>query len=241
MLWISALAVGLFLGILGGGGSILVVPSLTYLSPLEAKEAIASSLAIVGFTSLVGVFRARDKINYSAALTFGIPAMLGTFLGARLSVFFSAQAQLLLFSAIMLLTAAHMYFKKSDKKINIPKKLLALEGILVGVLTGLIGVGGGFLIVPVLHSAGGLSMAAAIPTSLLIISAKSLFGAAGYYGLVSFDWNLIASFSAIGFIGLFFGLHLSNKLDDNKLKKLFAIFLVLISIFIISQNLGGIL
>ena len=237
MIWFSALFVGLFLGILGGGGSILVVPSLTYLSNLDPKSAIASSLIIVGFSALSGVVRSRKKINYKAAFLFGFPAMLGTFMGAKLSVFFSAQFQLLLFAAIMILTAIHMFINKQKERLKIPKFVLAFEGVLVGILTGLIGVGGGFLIVPVLYSAAGLSMSVAIPTSLLIISAKSLFGALGYISIVTYNWNLIGTYSLISFFGLIIGLNIADKLDDKKLKRLFALFLIIISIFIIINNL----
>jgi uncharacterized membrane protein YfcA len=237
MIWLSPLIVGLSLGILGGGGSILVVPILTYLFGLDPKIAIAYSLLIVGLTSLIGVIQNYKNISFNSVFKFGITASIGTFLGAKLAFYFSSQFQMILFAIIMLITSYKMFKNKKKEAVKINKWLLPLEGFGVGILSGIIGVGGGFLIVPVLLGAGNLSIKKAIPTSLIIISLKSLFGTMGYLGQIDFNIELISSFVGISILGLFFGTFLSHKLPEEKTKKIFAIFLLIIAIFVILKNI----
>jgi uncharacterized membrane protein YfcA len=244
-----AALMGLSLGLLGGGGSILAVPILKYVVGFGAKEAIASSLAVVGLTSLfgaIGHWRAGN-VNSRVALVFGVVAMGGTYLGARLAVFFSGAAQLALFAVVMLLTAYFMFREngsdgaeeKSDGGFSGEKMsyaLIVLEGLAVGILTGLVGVGGGFLIVPALVVLGKVPMKEAVGTSLLVIAMKSVSGFAGYLGQVEIRWGYLALFTAVAIVGGLGGTYLVRYVPQGALKKVFAIFLVVMGAFILYQN-----
>jgi len=248
-----AALMGLSLGLLGGGGSILAVPILKYVVGFEAKEAIASSLAVVGLTSLfgaIGHWRAGN-VNLRVALVFGAVAMAGTYLGARLAVFFSGSAQLALFAAVMLLAAYFMfrengpdpaeeepYGRSSGKRMSYT--LIVVEGLAVGVLTGLVGVGGGFLIVPALVVLGKVPMREAVGTSLLVIAMNTASGFAGYLGQVEVRWGYLALFTVVAVAGGLGGTHLVRYVPQTALKKAFAVFLVVMGIFILYQNRGAI-
>jgi uncharacterized membrane protein YfcA len=244
-----ALIIGLSLGLMGGGGSILTVPILVYVLDMDPKTAIALSLAIVGITSLVGSishFRAKN-IHLKIAAIFGPIAMAGTFLGAKLSVYLSGAMQLIIFAVVMLIASYFMFTKNKDSKkdvakvegnekesLNIP--LIALEGIFVGILTGIVGVGGGFMIVPALVLLTKIPMKKAIGTSLLIISFKSFAGFAGYLGQVEIPWTFLMQFSLFTIIGILIGSHLVQYVSAQKLKRSFAIFLVVMGVFILYKN-----
>lgn len=238
-----ATIIGLLLGILGGGGSILTIPVLVYALKMDPKESIALSLAIVGIASLIGTyghFKAKN-IDLKVAAIFSPVAMLGTYLGAKLSVFFSGSTQLLIFAVVMLISAIFMFKGKStpekledDTKLNYP--LIAVEGIFVGLLTGLIGVGGGFMIVPALVLLGKIPMKKAIGTSLLIISLKSFSGFAGYINTVAVDWKFLFQFSSFTIVGIFIGTYLIKFIPAQALKKSFAVFLIIMSVFILYKN-----
>ncbi|MAF90573.1 MAG: sulfite exporter TauE/SafE family protein [Bdellovibrionota bacterium] len=238
--------IGLSLGLLGGGGSILTVPILVYALGMEAKLAIALSLAIVGATSLLGVYGhyKKENVDLKVALIFGPVAMAGTFLGAKLSQFLTGQMQLLLFAGIMLIAAAFMVKDRKGDEENSEKLevkelnylLIVAEGIFVGIITGLVGVGGGFLIVPALVLMTGLPMKRAVGTSLLIISLKSFAGFIGYIGLVEIPWDFLLKFTIASAIGIFIGTYLVQFLSQKKLKKAFAVFLIFMGIYILYQN-----
>ena len=239
-----ALLIGLSLGILGGGGSILTVPVLVYIMGFGPKLAIALSLAIVGGTSLLGVYGhyKNKNIDFKIASLFAPFAMIGTFGGAKLSQFLTGQTQLILFAIIMLLASFSMLKKsKKDsqsenqlKKINIP--LVIIEGLIVGVITGIVGVGGGFLIVPALVLLTGLPMKKAIGTSLLIISLKSFSGFLGYIGFVEIPWTFLGQFLFFSGSGIFLGSYLIKFIPPAKLKKSFAVFLIIMGSFILIKN-----
>jgi uncharacterized membrane protein YfcA len=237
-----AVIIGLSLGLMGGGGSILTVPVLVYALEMDAKTAIALSLAIVGATSLIGSvshFRAKN-INIKVALVFGPIAMIGTFLGAKISVYMSGTTQLILFAVIMLIASVFMFKGRSNTSESAPKKmnypLILVEGLFVGVLTGLVGVGGGFMIVPALVLLAGIPMKEAIGTSLLIISLKSFAGFMGYVDTVEIPWIFLGKFTAFTGIGIIIGSYSVKFVSPEKLKKTFAIFLVIMSIFILYKN-----
>lgn len=244
-----AALIGLSLGLLGGGGSILTVPIFVYVLGFGAKEAIAMSLAVVGVVSLfgaVGHWRAGN-VNVRVALIFGGVAMAGTYLGARLAVFFSGAAQLALFAVVMLVAAVFMFREKTPSGRaagegdgtavwEMPVLLIVAEGIAVGVLTGLVGVGGGFLIVPALVLLGGIPMKQAVGTSLLVIAMKSAAGFYGYLGQVEVPWGFIAAFTAVAVVGIFAGTYLVRFVSQTQLKRAFAIFLVVMGGFILYQN-----
>jgi uncharacterized membrane protein YfcA len=245
--------IGLALGVLGGGGSILTVPVFVYVLGYGAKEAIAMSLAVVGATSLLGAlghWRAGN-VNVRVAGIFGGVAMVGTYLGARLAVFVSGGTQLVLFALVMLAAAWFMF--RSDGGASearaagatgggvaagLPLALIAAEGLAVGVLTGLVGVGGGFLIVPALVLLGRVPMKEAVGTSLVVIAMKSAAGFAGYLGQVVVDWAFVAGFTAVAGAGIIAGTFVVRFVPQHALKRAFAVFLVIMGGFILYQNRG---
>jgi len=238
-----ATLIGLSLGLLGGGGSILTVPILVYVLGMEAKLSIALSLAIVGATSLIGSFSHHKKgnINLQVALVFGPVAMAGTFLGAKIAKYMSGSTQLILFAVIMLLASIFMFKGRknpdqehTDRKMNYT--LIAFEGIIVGIVTGIVGVGGGFLIVPALVLLAHIPMKEAVGTSLLIISLKSFAGFLGYMDQVVVPWQFLGIFVIFTGIGIIFGSKLVQYISQEKLKKVFAVFLVVMGCFILYKN-----
>jgi uncharacterized membrane protein YfcA len=244
-----AAVVGLSLGLLGGGGSILTVPIFVYVLGYDAKEAIALSLAVVGVTSLfgaVGHWRAGN-INLRVALVFGAVAMVGTFLGARLAVYVSGAVQLVLFAVVMLAASIFMARDRRPAAVMIPAAdgsrgqmplgYILLEGLGVGVLTGLVGIGGGFMIVPALLLLGKVPMKQAVGTSLLVIAMNSAIGFAGYLDQVMIDWGLLALFTLIAIGGILTGAYLVRFVSQSDLRRSFAVLLVVMGIFVLSQNL----
>ena len=249
--WLGALLVGLVLGLLGSGGSILTVPVLVYLVGEPNKLAIAESLGIVTLISLVGAmpFAYRGQVDWRSVGLFGAPGMAGAYLGAYLSKFMPGTLQLAIFAAVMLL-AAMMMFRRTvpgsrDDGVRVYWKVM-LDGLGVGVLTGLVGVGGGFLIVPALVLLGGLPMHLAIGTSLCIIALKSISGFVKYIDVLgeaglSIHWDLVLIFSLIGIVGSFIGGRIGAYLPQARLKRGVAVFLVLMGVIILGQNVAALL
>ncbi|QIN85416.1 TSUP family transporter (plasmid) [Rubrobacter tropicus] len=242
---------GLALGTLGGGGSVLTVPILVYVAGFGAREAVAYSLAVVGVTSLfgsVGHWRAGN-VNWRVALVFGPFAVTGTYAGARLSVFFGETAQLALFAAVMLVAALFMLRGgRAAEEAGLegdgggprlgarPTAWIAAEGVAVGVVTGLVGVGGGFLIIPALVLLAGVPMKQAVGTSLLIITAKSAAGFAGYAGQVEVPWAYLSSFTAAALAGIVAGTRVVRFVPQDRLKRYFAVFLIAMGLFVLGEN-----
>ena len=241
---VLATLIGLALGLLGGGGSILTVPIFVYVLGLGAKEAIAMSLAVVGATSLLGavVHWRAGNVNLRVAAIFGAVAMAGTYLGARLAVFFSGAAQLALFAVVMLLAAFFMFRPRRLPEVApadrapMPLGLILPEGLAVGILTGLVGVGGGFLIVPALVLLGKVPMKQAVGTSLLVIAMKSAAGFVGYLGQVQVDWGFMGLFTAVSIAGILVGTYLVRFVPQHALQRAFAVFLLVMGGFILYQN-----
>lgn len=244
--WVGAVLVGLSLGLLGSGGSILTVPILVYLVGEPEKLAIAESLAIVGLISLVGAIPyARTRlIDWRNVGWFGLPGLGGTYLGAWFSQWVSGEVQLLFFALIMLLAAAMMQ-RPAPSTPTVYRRhhgWIALEGLVVGAVTGLVGVGGGFLILPALVLLGGLSMPVAVGTSLVIIALKSASGFYKYLTLLpqynlSVNWDLVLLFALLGIVGSLAGHRLATYLPQAQLRWIFAGFLLLMGVFILWQNL----
>jgi len=245
--WVGAVLIGVALGMLGSGGSILTVPILIYLVGEPEKLAIAESLAVVGLIALVGAvpYGLRRQIDWKSVIWFGLPGMAGTYLGAYLSQWLPGTWQLGLFALVMLL-AAYFMFRPQKPSERHPRKRspfkIALEGLGVGVLTGLVGVGGGFLIVPALVLLGGLPMHLAVGTSLLIIALKSGAGLYKYLHLLpqqgySIHWDVVLLFAALGVAGSFLGGRIAAGIPQHGLRRGFAGFLVLMGVFILWQNL----
>ncbi len=248
-----AIAIGLSLGLIGGGGSILAVPILKYIIGVTAKEAIAMSLFIVGVVSVIGIIPhwRQGNVNFKIALVFIPPAMIGAFLGAKITKlpFITDTVQLVCFGIIMLLASVLMIRKankstpelslnkeqKYSEKSNNNYKLFAviLQGLGVGILTGFVGVGGGFLIIPALVLVGRIPMKQAVGTSLLIIAFNSASGFLGYLNEVKLDWILIIFFTIAASIGIVTGAYLSKIIDAKYLQKSFGYFVLAVAVFIL--------
>ena len=242
---LGALAIGLSLGLLGSGGSILTVPILVYVLGQPEKVAIAGSLLIVGAIALIGAipWALRGHVDGRSVLLFGVPGMLGTYLGAALAAYLPGPLQLAIFAVVMLAAATTMLRSPQASVAISPRNRyrLAADGVLVGMLTGVVGVGGGFLIVPALVLLGGLSMHRAIGTSLLIISLNAFSGFAKHFLVLSaagttLDWRLIGIFIAVGAIGSLVGQQIGGRLPQLMLRRGFAAVLLLMSVYILWRS-----
>ncbi|NJL89841.1 MAG: sulfite exporter TauE/SafE family protein [Coleofasciculaceae cyanobacterium SM2_1_6] len=253
---ILAAGIGVSLGLIGGGGSVLAVPILIYVMGISPKPAIAMTLVIVGTTSLIGMIPhwQQGNVNLQKAAIFGSATMLGAFIGAKIASLpvITGVIQLILFAAMMIVAAGFMIMKssKSTKQISRHQDLelypqpvckycwlwLLTEGFLVGILTGLVGVGGGFAIVPALVLLGKTPMKEAIGTSLLILVCNSVAGFLGYLGQVPLDWQLMGSFTVAASLGVISGSYLAKYVDAKQLQKSFGYFLLAVAAFILFQN-----
>ena len=251
MAWPGAIANGVSLGLLGSGGSILTVPVLVYLIGQDEKLAIAGSLFIVGSIAMAGslqYLRAR-LIDWHSVATFGIPGMVGTWLGAVIAAFVSGVLQLALFAVVMLLASWLMLRPITLPDVEHEPRAtwkIALDGLAVGIVTGLVGVGGGFLIVPALVLLGGLSMHRAIATSLVIIALKSYSGFYKYLDVLAseslaLDWPVLGLVTALGIGGSVAGSRLAKRMDQRRLKHWFGYFLVVMGIYILARSLPAVL
>lgn len=238
-----AVLIGVSLGLLGGGGSILTVPVFVYVLGYDPKRAIAMSLAVVGTTSLLGAvthWRA-GHVRLRVAGVFGGIAMVGSYAGARLSALVSGTAQLTGFAIVMLVAAGFMLRSatRPEEVRPAPAVSSALLGVLalaVGLLTGLVGIGGGFLIVPALALGAGLPMRHAIGTSLAVIAFNAFTGFAGYAGQFAIPWGIIGMFSAAAIVGVFIGSAGARFVAPGTLRKGFAVFLVVMGLFMLYEN-----
>ncbi len=255
----AAVIIGVSLGLIGGGGSILTVPVMVYILGIEPVLATAYSLFVVGSTSLVGSFTYMKKslVDYKTALVFAIPSFIAVFLTRKFVVpalpdpifsmgemAVSKSIAIMVFFALVMLAASYSMIKgkrdagndeDSEVKFNIP--LIALEGGVVGLVTGLVGAGGGFLIIPALVLLARLPMKMAVGTSLLIIAAKSLIGFLGDLGNQAIDWNLLLIFTGLSIVGIFIGSALSKRINEKALKQGFGWFVLVMGIYIISKEL----
>lgn len=239
--------VGLSLGLMGGGGSILTVPIFVYVLGYDPKLAIAMSLPVVGVTSLAGAFGhwKAGNVQLRAAATFGVIAMIGAFAGARLAALMSSRVQLALLATVML-AAAVMMFRSArrvpdattpvDAPRDMPLGLLLPVALAVGLLTGLVGIGGGFLVVPALVLLARTPMKVAVGTSLLVIAMNAVSGFAGYVGQMPMPWPFMAGFTAVAVAGIVAGTWLVRFVSQRALKQAFAAFLIAIGSFILFEN-----
>ena len=242
-----ALLIGVTLGMLGGGGSILTVPTFVMVLGYDPKLAIAMSLPVVGATSLVGAVQHwRDgNVEVKSVLLFGGAAMLGAFLGARGSAFISGRVQLLTLAVAMMASAISML----RSSVRAPGGAPAIEhaaplalrlavGVAVGALTGVIGIGGGFLIVPALVVLARVPMRQAVGTSLAVITTNASAGFAGQYDFARIPWDFVTVFSGTAIVGIVLGTWMSRFADQRTLKRAFAVLLLVIAIFVFWQNRG---
>jgi uncharacterized membrane protein YfcA len=256
--YFGALLVGLVLGLIGGGGSILSVPLFVYLLAVNPVTATAYSLFMVGVSSAFGAIQNIKKglVDFKTATVFAIPAFIAVYITRKyivpaipLEIFTFGNftltkdvAIMVLFAIVMLLASISMIRGQKDvgetsEVITFNYPLILIEGFVVGILTGLVGAGGGFLIIPALVLLAKLPMKKAVATSLLIIAVKSLIGFIGDVENLDIDWTFLLSFTGVSVIGIFIGSYLSNFIDGKKLKKGFGYFVLIMGIYILFKEL----
>jgi hypothetical protein len=258
--YIASLAIGISLGIIGGGGSILTLPVLVYLFGIAPVTATAYSLFIVGFSSLVGAWPKyrQGEVHLRTALIFGLPSILAVFAARKFLVplipeiifragdfAFTRNIMMMVLFAVLMIFAALSMIRRGEEgaaaatggppSYNYP--LIIAEGLLVGLLTGLVGAGGGFLIIPALVLLSKLPMKTAVGTSLLIIAAKSLIGFTGDLSHTAINWPLLGIITLLATAGIFIGHQLSKKVDGDKLQKGFGWFVLVMGIYIIVKEM----
>ncbi|OAB77385.1 sulfite exporter TauE/SafE family protein [Cochleicola gelatinilyticus] len=255
--YVCALVIGIVLGLIGGGGSILTVPVLVYLLSFNPVTATAYSLFVVGISALVGAFRNMQKklVDFKTAIVFSIPAFIAVYstrkfivpaipeeLGTIFGFLITKDVGIMVFFAfIMLVAALSMIFNKSmdvtdETSVIYNYPLVVIEGFVVGVLTGIVGAGGGFLIIPALVLLAKLPMKKAVATSLLIIAVKSLIGFIGDIENLDIDWTFLLIFSGISVGGIFIGIWANKFVNGKKLKKSFGWFVLIMAIYIIFKE-----
>jgi hypothetical protein len=238
-----ALLVGVALGLLGGGGSILTVPLLAYVAGMDAKQAIATSLLVVGTTSAVAsISHARaGRVQWRTGLIFGAAGMAGAYGGGLLAHYIPGSVLLIGFAVMMIATAVAMLRGRNevgpaDPHHRIPVPKVVAEGLIVGLVTGLVGAGGGFLVVPALALLGGLPMPIAVGTSLVVIAMKSFAGFAGYLSSVSIDWRIAGMVTAAAVVGALVGARLTALVNPDSLRKGFGWFVLVMSSVILAEE-----
>ena len=241
---LGALAIGLSLGLLGSGGSILTVPVLHYLVGQPEKLAIGGSLLVVGLISTAACvpYALSRQVDWRNVAWFGVPGMAGAWLGATVAHWVPGPVQLALFGGVMLLASWRMLRVRTiQPSIRDPRRLAVVAGGTgVGLLSGLVGVGGGFLIVPALVLLAGVAISNAVGTSLVVIAMNAITGFGKYRGVLAaegleLDWRILLTVSAIGVAGSFAGHRLGRRLSQAVLRKVFGVFLVLMGLVIIAD------
>lgn len=256
--YVGALLIGVVLGLIGGGGSILTVPVLVYLFGINPVLATAYSLFVVGSSALVGAVQnmLKKKVAYRTAIVFSIPAFIAVYFTRKFLVpaipeqiitlagvsITRSIAIMLFFAFIMILASISMIRKQKEQKPSTEKTsynypLIILEGVIVGVLTGIVGAGGGFLIIPALVLLAKLPMKKAVATSLLIIAIKSLIGFIGDVQNLDIQWSFLLIFTGLSVAGIFLGVYLNKFIEGKKLKKGFGWFVLLMGVYIIWKEL----
>ncbi|HET6655613.1 MAG TPA: sulfite exporter TauE/SafE family protein [Gammaproteobacteria bacterium] len=247
--WLGALAIGLVLGTLGSGGSILTVPVLVYLFDQPEKVAIAGSLAVVGSISFVAAipYAVRRLVDWPVVALFGVPGMVAAYGGAWVGHYIPGSLQLLLFAIVVLLAAAMMLRpRKSDSaQPRQPLWSIPLDGLAVGFVTGLVGVGGGFMIIPALVLLAGIPIHRAVGTSLCIIVLNAFAGFHKYLGVLEashlqLDWPILGAIAAIGIAGSLAGNVVGTHIPQAKLKRVFGVFLVVMGAYIVARTAPGV-
>jgi uncharacterized membrane protein YfcA len=247
---VLSLLAGLSLGLLGGGGSILTVPILVYVLGLEPRSAIVTSLVVVGLTSAIGTLShaKAGRVEWRVGLLFGAAGMLGAAIGGRVGKFVPPALLLVAFAGMVLATALAMLRRRpvpaAVPERPAPKRLFAVprNGFGVGLLTGLVGAGGGFMVVPALALFGGLSMPSAVATSLLVITLNCASGLlSATLGGAPVDWALAGGMSMASIVGSLLGARLGRGVSPEGLRKGFACFIVALGVFILVRELSTLL
>ena len=255
--FVGAFFIGVILGLIGGGGSILTVPVLVYLMYINPVTATAYSLFVVGFAALVGAFQNMKKglVDFRTAIVFATPAFIAVYLTRKFIVpaipenilsigdfMLTKNVGIMVFFAILMLLASISMIRSNSKemvesdKVNYNYPLIIIEGLIIGVLTGVVGAGGGFLIIPALVLLAKLPKKKAVATSLLIIAIKSLIGFIGDIENLEIDWRFLSFFTGLSVLGIFAGIWLSKFIDGKKLKKGFGWFVLVMGVYIIIKE-----
>ncbi|MEZ5047357.1 MAG: sulfite exporter TauE/SafE family protein [Chitinophagaceae bacterium] len=257
--YVSAIGIGISLGLIGGGGSILTVPVLVYLFSIEPIIATTYSLFVVGITSVVGSISYFKKglINIKTAVAFGLSSIFSVMI-TRLYIVkaipdsiieignfvLTKNIFLMLFFAVLMIAASFSMIKKQKNHLSTDQAIqeinyiqLIIQGLIVGLLTGIVGAGGGFLIIPALVLVSKLSMKEAIGTALAIIAANTLIGffSAGNFEII--QWPFLLSITSLAIVGIFIGIQISKKINGAKLKPAFGWFVLVMGMYIISKEI----
>ena len=253
--YVGALLIGLVLGLTGGGGSILTVPILVYLMSISPVTATAYSLFIVGTTSTFGAIQnyRKNLVDIKNGFIFAIPSFIGVYLTRKFIVpripeiiiespiLITKNTFLMLFFAVIMIFGALSVLKKKSQNINSEEKrnliLIGIQTFTIGIIIGLVGAGGGFLIIPSLILFARLPMRKAVGTSLFIIAMNSLVGFIGDVQNLEIDWTFLLTFSAISVVGIFLGMYLTKYTNENQLKKIFAYFVLLMAAIILLKEM----
>ena len=256
--FVGALLMGLVLGLIGGGGSILTVPIMVYFLDVNPILATAYSLFIVGITAFVGAVRnfQNQLVDFKTGIIFAIPAFIGVYIARAyfiemipdeiiiLSAVLQKGTAIMIFFSLIMLLASYFMIRENNNEIkasdlNYSAFILSVEGLVVGILTGIVGAGGGFLIIPALVLFAKLPMKKAVGTSLMIIAIKSLFGFIGDLGNVNliFDWPLLILFTILSVIGIYFGIYLTKFIEGKSLKKGFGWFVLIMAFVILFKEI----
>jgi hypothetical protein len=257
--YLGALIIGIVLGLIGGGGSILTVPILVYLLSINPVVATAYSLFVVGVSSLLGALQNIRKglVDFKTAIVFAIPAFITVYLTRRFvvpaipeylfdvgSFTVTRDIGIMVFFAIIIMLASFSMIKDKDKNLDQEKveiyfnyPMIIIEGLVVGIITGIVGAGGGFLIIPALVILAKLPMKKAVATSLLIIAIKSLIGFIGDVETMEIDWVFLLSFTAFSLLGILLGVWFNKFVNGSKLKKSFGWFVLLMGIYILFKEI----
>jgi len=254
----ASVAIGLCLGVIGAGGSILTIPVLVYLLKTDPLVSTIYSMFIVGACSFVGTVLSAVKncIDFKAAVWFGIPSVIGVFAARKLifpllpEKFFCIGSLtvskdvfiMVVLAGVMLFVSLRMLKNNSaqvrhDKALHLPTSFFVLQGVITGIVTGLLGVGGGFLIVPALLLWARLSIKIAIGTALLIITINSAMGFASGYSSIATDWALLLKYATGAIVGILAGTRLADKLPADNLKKILAWFIIITSVYVLYRQI----
>lgn len=255
--FLGALLIGLVLGLIGGGGSILTVPILVYVLEIDPVTATAYSLFVVGTSALVGAVRNAQKgmVDFRTGVVFAIPALIAVYLTRKFLIpaipdtlftlgdfIVTKDIGIMVFFAIVMLVASYSMIKgrkddgNENGEVSYNYPLIVIEGTVVGVVTGIVGAGGGFLIIPALVLLAKLPMKKAVATSLMIIAVKSLIGFLGDVQNVEIDWKFLGLFTSISVIGIFIGIFLNKFIDGKRLKKGFGWFILIMGVYIVLKE-----
>ncbi len=258
--YIASIIMGITLGVMGGGGSILTVPILVYLFALSPMVATSYSLFVVGMTALIGsiMYIRKGEVDFQVSFVFAVPSVIGVNLSrglilpqipaviTHINTFILTKEILVMitFAGLMIAASYSMINKKKDKKsqVTLPARrigLISLQGLLVGTIAGFVGAGGGFLIIPALVFMAGLSMRMAVGTSLMIIAFQSLFGFAGDLSRgLKVDWILLGAVATCALVGIIVGSMVAHKIKEQKLKAAFGWFVLIMGLVIFTEQLS---